>query len=515
MAADWWNPQSWIQSIGSLIGDAAGAATAIPRAVGGLLAVLQGLLRLFTDTGHFVQDAVGWLTNALFPPELQTWFLGTIGAPGKQWDPTQIYQGIYQSMQAPALLVAGAGAASRLVQTTLDHRIAGAHAVFAVLPRFLLAVLIIGIPGTDVSLGYEGIVFAVNGSVALAQALFHLIFNASLLQGVRPGEGWFSHLYQVIANAGHSIVAVVVGGIPLLILLIYAAFLMIVRTIMIGFCIVTAPLCFATAVFDSRNRFFQWWLDLFVGALMTPLVFAVSISLSVTLASSVVSALAIGPILAFVIVCGGLWFSAKMVHSLTWRQFSHGSALAGFAAGVSTMLGPLHKFANAGFMAEALGANREGGNHAVNFMKRMGLASQGFNPVGGSSPAMLAASGSGISSAAGREPDVLATDGPPDVTSALSVSGRSAVAGVEALFSQKAFNSFAHGHTRLVGALTRDQPYGSMPPADRAKLAWSRAEPRVQTGFADEFLSVWLGGVPSVDVQNPGLLNSVASDVSA
>jgi len=154
VAADWWNPQSWIQSIGSLIGDAAGAATAIPRAVGGLLTVLQGLLRLFTDTGHFVQDAVGWLTNALFPPELQTWFLGTIGAPGKQWDPTQIYQGVYQSMQAPALLVAGAGAASRLVQTTLDHRISGAHAVFAVLPRFLLAVLIIGIPGTDVSLGY-------------------------------------------------------------------------------------------------------------------------------------------------------------------------------------------------------------------------------------------------------------------------------------------------------------------------------------------------------------------------
>jgi len=64
MAADWWNPQTWIQSIGSLIGNAAGAATAVPRAVGGLLTVLQGLLRLFTDPGHFVQDAVGWLIDA-------------------------------------------------------------------------------------------------------------------------------------------------------------------------------------------------------------------------------------------------------------------------------------------------------------------------------------------------------------------------------------------------------------------------------------------------------------------
>jgi hypothetical protein len=64
MSTDWWNPQSWIQSIGSLIGSAAGAATAVPRAIGGLLTVLEGLLRLFTDTGHFVQDAVGWLPDA-------------------------------------------------------------------------------------------------------------------------------------------------------------------------------------------------------------------------------------------------------------------------------------------------------------------------------------------------------------------------------------------------------------------------------------------------------------------
>ena len=176
-------------------------------------------------------------------------------------------------------------------------------------------------------------------------------------------------------------VAVVVGGIPLLILVLYAAFLMIVRTVMLGFCVVTAPLCLATAVFDSNNRFFHWWLDLLGSVLLTPLVLGMAIALSLTLASHVVSAFAVGPLLAVVIMCGGLWFAGKMIHQLTWRGFSHGSALAGFAAGVATMVAPVHRLSSAGFMAEALGANRDGGNSAVNFMKRLGLAAQGLNPL--------------------------------------------------------------------------------------------------------------------------------------
>ncbi len=353
--------------------------------ISGALSVLQGVLRFFTDTGHFIQDGVGWLTAALFPPELQTWFLGTIGAPGQQWDSSQVYQNIYQSVQAPALLIAAVAATGRIVRTSLDARLPATHALMDVLPRFLVAVGFIGIPGTQVSLGYLIIVWAVDGSVLLAGDLFRVIFHASLIQNVRPGEGWFTRLYQELANAGHSAVAVVVCGIPLLILLLYALFLMVVRTIIIGFCIVTAPLCIATAAFDTRNRFIAWWVDLLLGACMTPIVFAVAISLSITLAASVVTAFAIGPILAFVLMCGGVWFAAKAVHQITWRHFSHGGAIAGFAAGVTTMLSPLHKLATVGFMAEALGANRDGTSATVGFMKRIGLASQGFNPLSGSS----------------------------------------------------------------------------------------------------------------------------------
>ena len=56
----------------------------------------------------------------------------------------------------------------------------------------------------------------------------------------------------------------------------------------------------------------------------------------------------------------------------------------------------------------------------------------------------------------------------------------------------------AAAHAKLIGASTRDQPFGSLSSGDRAKLAWSRTSPRNQAAFANEFLSEWLGAGPAV-----------------
>ena len=370
-AAGWWNPVTWLQNVAGFFHGAYDAGGAVLNVLGSALTILTQFFRFFFDTGHFIADAVNWLTSALFPPELQTWFLGTIGAPGQQWNSAQIYESLYQGMMAPALTIAGVGAASRIIRALVDHRTGSMETILSVLPRFLLAVAVIGVPGTPVSLGYTAIVWCIDASIAVSGAVVGLILHASLLNGFQPGQGWFTHLYGVLTASSNEMVAVAVGGIPLLILLLYAGFLMIVRTVMLGFVVVAAPLCLATAVFDTNNRFFHWWLDLFGSVLLTPLVLGMAIALSFTLASHVVAAFAVGPLLAVVILCGGLWFAGKMVHQLTWRGFSHGSALAGFAAGAATMVAPVHRLSSAGFMAEALGANRDGGNSAVNFMKRL------------------------------------------------------------------------------------------------------------------------------------------------
>lgn len=492
IASNWWNPVNWLQNVAGFFHGAYDAGGAVLNVLGGALTILTQFFRFFFDTGRFIADAVNWMTGTLFPPELQTWFLGTIGEPGQQWNSAQIYESLYRGMIPPALMIAGVGAAARIIRAVADHRTGSVETILSVLPRFLLAVAVIGVPGTPISVGYTAIVWSIDASIAVSGAIVGLILHASLLSGFQPGQGWFSHVYAVLAGMSHYMVAVVIGGVPLLILVLYSAFLMIVRTVILGFCVVTAPLCLATVVFDANNRFFHWWLDLLGSVLLTPLVLGIAMALSLTLASHVVSAFAVGPLLAVVILCGGLWFAGKMVHQLTWRGFSHGGALAGFAAGVATMVAPVHRLSSAGLMAEALGANREGGNSAINFVKRLGLAAQGLSPSG-AAPGALAASNFG---AVSHGADLVASDGPPNMAVALGANGLAAVAGAEKVFSQHAFNAFGAAHTKLIGASTRDHPYGSLSSGDRAKLAWSRASPRNQAAFANDFLSEWLGAGP-------------------
>jgi hypothetical protein len=308
-AAAWWNPVSWLQNVAGFFHGAYDAGGAVLNVMGGALTILTQFFRFFFDTGHFIADAVNWLINALFPPELQTWFLGTIGAPGGQWNSAQIYESLYRGMIPAALMIASVAAAGRIVRALVDHRTGSMDTILSVLPRFLLAIAVIGVPGTSVSIGYTAIVWCIDASVAISGAVVGLILHASLLSGFPPGQGWFSHLYGTLAATSHNLVAVVVGGAPLLILVLYAAFLMVVRTVMLGFCVVSAPLCLATAVFDANNRFFHWWLDLLGSVLLTPLVLGMAIALSLTLASHVVVAFAIGPLLAVVIMCG--WFPAE------------------------------------------------------------------------------------------------------------------------------------------------------------------------------------------------------------
>jgi hypothetical protein len=304
IAVNWWNPVTWLQNVAGFFHGAYDAGGAVLNVLGGALTILTQFFRFFFDTGHFIADTVNWATERLFPPELQTWFLGTIGQPGQQWNSAHIYESLYRGMIPPALMIAGVAAAARIIRALVDHRTASMDTILSVVPRFLLAVAVIGVPGTTISVGYTAIVWCIDASIAISGAIVGLILHASLLGGFHSDQGWFSHVYAVLAAASNNMVVVVIGGVPLLILVLYAAFLMIVRTVMLGFCIVAAPLCLATAVFDSSNRFFHWWLDLLGSVLLTPLVLGMAIALSLTLASHVVTAVAVGPVLAVVILAG-------------------------------------------------------------------------------------------------------------------------------------------------------------------------------------------------------------------
>lgn len=441
------------------------------------LSILGAIWGFFTDPASFLTGAGHWLTAYLMPPQLQTWYLGTLGAPGSTWDGGQIYQDVFRVVQGPALMIAAVAAAGRVLRATLDQRLAGAHVVFDAAPRLVLATALIGVPGTHVSVGYSVIAFGVDASIALAHTLFGVLMQASLLEGTSAVRGWLDELIGVLLSSAAGSVLVAAAVVPLVVLVLYTLVLMILRTVMLGFCIATAPLCFACAVFDLNNRFFRWWVDLFIGVLTAPAVLSIAIALSLTLSLNLAPiSPPIGALMAVIVSCGGLWMAAKMVHALTWRHFGHGGALAGFTAGMSTMLGPLHKVAEVGHLAGALGRGGRGG-------------------TGGAALANLGGGGAAI---AARVPaaagDVAAAGGLPNIAAALGESGRGTVRGVEEVFSQQALRAFARSQGGLIGSLTRDLPGGAVTPVERASVAWTRTPPRLQRAFAEEFLPHWLGG---------------------
>ena len=293
---------------------------------------------------------------------------------------------------------------------------------------------------------------------------------------------------MILGNSGASVL-VAAALIPLVILVLYALVLMVLRTVMLGFCIATAPLCLATIAFDASNRFFRWWLDLFIGVLMAPSVLGVAVALSLTLSANLVTVQPpIGALLAVIVMCGGLWMAAKMVHALTWRHFGHGGAIAGFTAGVTTMLAPLHKVAEVGHLASMFGGR--GGGGSAGATSRLAASGGLAAGAGGAVSPGVAARPSLSSGAIGTAPT---SGGPPNIASALGASGRAAIAGADAQFSQHAFNSFAGDRSGRVDALTTDIPAGSISVGDRAALAWSRTSSAEQHEFAEDHLARWLG----------------------
>jgi hypothetical protein len=148
-----------------------------------------------------------------------------------------------------------------------------------------------------------------------------------------------------IAGIGDFLVAI-----PILLVaaaFVYVMALYLLRIIQLIFAVATAPLFVALAVYDHRNRFLQWWLDLFASAMLLPVVLAICGSLTAGVALFLLNGnqnqLSPGgaaesvtrTLLACFAVLGGVWMTGKAVHGLAWRQFSHGG-ITGAATAVST-----------------------------------------------------------------------------------------------------------------------------------------------------------------------------------
>jgi hypothetical protein len=255
---------------------------------------------------------------------------------------------LYSSLSVSGVFIAATCCVVRVVRGVFDERALGAHVVIDNVVRLVVATGVLVVPTPDNSLLLNAMRLCAGASGRIAESAAAAVssaFTANLDLGTVVGN---------IAATGFGLAGIGDFLVAIPILLVAAAFvyvmaLYLLRIIQLVFAVATAPLFVALAVYDHRNRFLQWWLDLFASAMLLPVVLAVSGSLTAGIALFFLNGNQdlVSPggaaeavtrtLLACFAVLGGVWMTGKAVHGLAWRGFSHGG-ITGAATALSTSI---------------------------------------------------------------------------------------------------------------------------------------------------------------------------------
>ena len=253
---------------------------------------------------------------------------------------------LYASLSVSGVVVAALCCAMRVVRGVFDEGVTGAHLVVDNVVRLVLAVglLLAPTPDNSLLLNLMRLVAAASGRISeAAAATVSSAFTTNLDLGKVVGN--IAATGFGLAGIGDFLVAI-----PILLVagaFVYMLALYLIRVIQLVFAVATAPLFVAVAVYDPRNRFLQWWLDLAISAMVLPLVLAVCGSLTAGVALFFLGGNQhlVSPgggaeavtrtLLACFAVLGGVWMTGKAAHGLAWRSFSHGG-ITGAMTAVST-----------------------------------------------------------------------------------------------------------------------------------------------------------------------------------
>ncbi len=221
---------------------------------------------------------------------------------------------------------------------------------------------------------------------------------------------------------------------------VYILALYLLRVVQLVFAVASAPLFVSLAVYDHRNRFVQWWLDLFTSAMLLPIILAICGSLTAGIALFFLGGNRGGAspggaaeamtraILACFAVLGGVWMTGKAVHGLAWRSFSHGG-ITGAATAVSTAVMALPNAAGDVSALATLGGRPPRGGGLLETLSRptrRARSSGAVSPPGETGAAVAAAAAGHAAALAGESPEVdaaIEAAGAADFTRHAAVSG--------------------------------------------------------------------------------------------
>ena len=481
----------------------------------GVCNVLGGASDAISQAGEVIQNPFRWLYHH------------TLGAPIPQhagdpgWDACQsdwsqpacpklidqlkpadvtladVWPRLYSAFSVSGVFIAMTCCVARVVRGVFDQRADAFHLVVDNVVRVLVAtcLLIAPSPGDSLLLNVMRLSTSASGRIATAAAgAVSSAFTANLDLGKVVGN--IAAVGFGLAGIGDFLVAI-----PILLVAVAFVYLMalyLLRIIQLVFAVATAPLFVALAVYDHRNRFLQWWLDLFTSAMLLPIILSVCGSLTAGIAlfllagnqGGVTTAGAaealIRTILACFAVLGGVWMTGKAVHGLAWRGFSHGG-ITGAATALSTSIMALPNAAAdvSALMRLGGGAPRAGGMlETLSRPARRGVATTN-SPSRPNSETGVVVAAAAAGHAAAMSGESSEVDAALNVAGAADFSRHSAVSGVLAgPAAQLAFNRAAAAAVgrfasseegwRAVLAATGHLD-GSAPPAAQRVADYTRA----------------------------------------
>lgn len=323
---------------------------------------------------------------------------------------------LYNSFSISGVFIAATCCVVRVVRAVFDDRVPGANVVIENVVRMVVAVGLLVAPTPDNSLLLTALRVSTAASGRIAEAGGGAViaaFSANLDLGKVVGN--IAATGFGLAGIGDFLVAI-----PILLVAIAFVYLMalyLLRIIQLIFAVATAPLFVALVVYDPRNRFLQWWLDLFASAMLLPVVLAICGSLTAGVAlfflngnAAIVSPgggaeAVVRTLLACFAVLGGIWMTGKAVHGLAWRGFTHGGLTGAVTALSSAVMAVPNAAGDVSALMRAGGrAPRPGG--LVETLSRpvaRGGGSGGGNPNRSETGAIVAAAAAGHAAAMSGE----------------------------------------------------------------------------------------------------------------
>lgn len=234
-----------------------------------------------------------------------------------QINPAQVSQvhSLYSVLAPCSLGLVTLVAGLRAMKLWTNENLTPTMVLMDVVPKWGLMMVLLA-PPTDIAYNLFGFVAEAFSKIGYALMFNLLTVTAHVMVG-----GLAKLFMQDVVTAAVTTMAGAPGMVPLIVLfglllaffLGYLTWLMIMRSLILIFCLVLMPLALPIALYDPQNGFYKWWLGSATGAMVAQIIGCVGFAVTLTLALGAPGAGPLQVVITLGLMTAGLALTDKLV----------------------------------------------------------------------------------------------------------------------------------------------------------------------------------------------------------